>query len=692
MIAPAAAPADCSGARAAGTDDPGLGPDRPRRRRARPTRDLEDALPKAARRYLARELGWTPRPTPPVAVDEIRLAPSRLPEEARTAARRAARRGERPHRPRVAAAPGRRQELPGPAAPARGRRLRRPGRRRAARHHRRDGRPARRLQRARRRRRPLRRGHERGRRAGRHRPRRPAVGRRSTCRRMASVQALDVPSSLVTVGPGMRGPALEQALDREGLTFGHLPQSWEFATVGGYAATRSAGQNSTGVGRFDELVAGLTLATPSGVLELGHPPASAAGPDLLGLALGSEGTLGVITELTPAGAPQAGRPASYEGWSFRSWAAGLAALQQLAPARPAARHRPALRPRRDPRQPAHGRRHRRPGRCAARSGPAGTATAACSCSAGRGCPRSSGPGRSAAAALLRDGGAIRLGHKVGESWKSHRFQAPYLRDKLHGRRPAGGDPGDRGHLDGAAHRLRRRPPGPAGVADPRGTASAGHEPRLARLPDRRLAVRHRARRPRRRRCPSSSGSPPSGRRPTRCWPPAARSPTTTPSAPTTGPGWSARSGRSASRCCARSSSAWTRRASATPASCCPNSRAPQRLPGRSATRQAPARDRSQPGTSSTDLMARHRVPGCRSPSPTPSGCCSSRPSATRTWRRRRPVTPETRFLWFSMSKIVTATAAMALVDAGQLDLDAPVDSVVPGFRTRRAPARWSGNC
>ena len=54
----------------------------------------------------------------------------------------------------------------------------------------------------------------------------------------------------------MRGPALEEELAREGLTFGHLPQSWEFATLGGYAATRSAGQNSTGVGRFDDLVAG----------------------------------------------------------------------------------------------------------------------------------------------------------------------------------------------------------------------------------------------------------------------------------------------------------------------------------------------------------------------------------------------------------------------------------------------------
>src|SRR5207237_3277996 len=124
-------------------------------------------------------------------------------------------------------------------------------------------------------------------------------------------------------------PQLEEALGAQGLTLGHLPQSFEFATVGGYAATRSAGQQSTGIGRFDDLVAGLTLATPVGVLELGHAPASAAGPDLLGLALGSEGTLGVITELRLRVRPKP--PASaYEGWSFRTWPAGLAALQRLA--------------------------------------------------------------------------------------------------------------------------------------------------------------------------------------------------------------------------------------------------------------------------------------------------------------------------------------------------------------------------
>jgi alkyldihydroxyacetonephosphate synthase len=246
--------------------------------------------------------------------------------------------------------------------------------------------------------------------------------------RMASVQALDVPSSLVTVGPGMRGPALEQALDRQGLTSGHLPQSWEFATVGGYAATRSAGQNSTGVGRFDDLVAGLTLATPSGVLELGHPPASAAGPDLLGLALGSEGTLGVITEVTLRVRP---KPQSrvYEGWSFRSWAAGLAALQHLA------RHDllPDIVRLSDPDETranllmasGTGARLLR-GTLKTRGHGDG-----CLLVLGwEGLPTLVRARRSAASALLRDGGAIRLGNKVGESWKAHRFQGPYLRDKL----------------------------------------------------------------------------------------------------------------------------------------------------------------------------------------------------------------------------------------------------------------------
>jgi alkyldihydroxyacetonephosphate synthase len=247
-------------------------------------------------------------------------------------------------------------------------------------------------------------------------------------RRMSAVQALDVPSSLVTVGPGMRGPALEEALAPEGLTLGHLPQSWEFATLGGYAATRSAGQSSTGVGRFDDLVAGLTLATPSGVLELGSPPASAAGPDLLGLALGSEGTLGVITELRLRVRPRP-RTTRYEGWSFRSWAAGLATLQRLA------RHGllPDVVRLSDPdetranlRQATGTSARVLRGMLRARRHGAG-----CLLVVGwEGLPTIVRARRAAASSVLRDGGAVRLGSRVGQSWVRHRFAAPYLRDRL----------------------------------------------------------------------------------------------------------------------------------------------------------------------------------------------------------------------------------------------------------------------
>ncbi|WP_346621106.1 FAD-binding oxidoreductase [Blastococcus montanus] len=388
---------------------------------------LDAVLTKAARRHLTRELGWTPRSTPPVPVDEIRLSPSRLPEEVRSALadllgadnvrtdrgsrlRRAGgksyldllrrRAGDASDAPDAVVLPGTTEETAALLAlcSARGVVVV-----------------------------PFGGGTSVvGGLAGVDPDDRPTIA--VDLARMSSVRALDVPSSLVTVGPGMRGPALEEALAREGLAFGHLPQSWEFATLGGYAATRSAGQASTGVGRFDELVAGLTLATPTGVLELGHPPASAAGPDLLGLALGSEGSLGVITELTLRVRPKP--PASsYEGWSFRSWAAGLATLQRLA------RH--DLLPDVVRLSDADETRTN----LLMASGPGAKALrgslrarrhgAGCMLVVGwEGVPDLVRARTRAAASLLREGGAVRIGRRVGASWRKHRFDAPYLRDRL----------------------------------------------------------------------------------------------------------------------------------------------------------------------------------------------------------------------------------------------------------------------
>jgi alkyldihydroxyacetonephosphate synthase len=148
-------------------------------------------------------------------------------------------------------------------------------------------------------------------------------------RRMNALVSLDEVSRLAVVEPGLRGPEAEALLGARGYTIGHFPQSFEYATLGGFAATRSSGQASAGYGRFDELVVGMRVATPAGALELGRAPKSAAGPDLRQLVLGSEGTLGVITSLTVQLRPVP-EARVYEGWRFRSFGEGIQAVRALA--------------------------------------------------------------------------------------------------------------------------------------------------------------------------------------------------------------------------------------------------------------------------------------------------------------------------------------------------------------------------
>ena len=138
----------------------------------------------------------------------------------------------------------------------------------------------------------------------------------------------DRTSLTASVGAGLPGRSAEARLQGRGLTLGHYPQSFEFGSVGGYVATRSAGQSSTGYGRIDEMVVGLRCVAPAGTLEAKPVPATAAGPSLLQLLVGSEGAFGVITEATLAvrPLPEARR---YEGWSFRSFAEGCEAFRAM---------------------------------------------------------------------------------------------------------------------------------------------------------------------------------------------------------------------------------------------------------------------------------------------------------------------------------------------------------------------------
>ncbi|MCA2208908.1 FAD-binding oxidoreductase [Nocardia rosealba] len=147
-------------------------------------------------------------------------------------------------------------------------------------------------------------------------------------RRLDTLTDVDPVSGTATLGAGLTGPQAEKLLAAHGLSLGHFPQSFEFATIGGFAATRSSGQASAGYGRFDDMVQRLVVATPQGTLDLGRAPASAAGPDLRELFVGSEGTLGVITSVTVRVHPIP-ETTDYQAWSFPDFATGAAALRTV---------------------------------------------------------------------------------------------------------------------------------------------------------------------------------------------------------------------------------------------------------------------------------------------------------------------------------------------------------------------------
>lgn len=146
-------------------------------------------------------------------------------------------------------------------------------------------------------------------------------------RRFDSID-IDEVSHIATLGAGLRGPEADAALARRGLTLGHYPQSHQAATIGGYVATRSAGQSSTGYGRIDDMVIGTRLVTPAGVLDTGRAPASAVGPRLTDLVVGSEGALGIVTsaKLRVSIRPTTKRHSS---WAFSSFHDGAKAIREL---------------------------------------------------------------------------------------------------------------------------------------------------------------------------------------------------------------------------------------------------------------------------------------------------------------------------------------------------------------------------
>jgi alkyldihydroxyacetonephosphate synthase len=249
--------------------------------------------------------------------------------------------------------------------------------------------------------------------------------------RMADVIELDGESRTVSVGAGMRAPALERYLQARGLTLGHYPQSYEYVSLGGCAATRSAGQASTGYGRIEQMIIGLKLSAPSGEIALDAQPASAAGPSLRQLLIGSEGTLGVISELSLRVRP-APRERIFDGVFFTDFASGAQALRELIQSGAA----PGVARLSDEEETrmslalagtggAKGRLGRAylhargySGGCLAIFGYEGSDE------------RQTRARRERGLAIARERGGLAVGHSPGEAWLKGRFQAPYLRDEL----------------------------------------------------------------------------------------------------------------------------------------------------------------------------------------------------------------------------------------------------------------------
>ncbi|KAK9508901.1 hypothetical protein O3M35_006343 [Rhynocoris fuscipes] len=115
---------------------------------------------------------------------------------------------------------------------------------------------------------------------------------------MKAILWLDKSDLLVCCQCGIVGQDLELYLQKEGFTTGHEPDSYEFSTVGGWVATRASGMKKNVYGNIEDLLVSVTLVTPQGILyKQGLNPRQSTGPDFTHLILGSEGSLGVVTEV-----------------------------------------------------------------------------------------------------------------------------------------------------------------------------------------------------------------------------------------------------------------------------------------------------------------------------------------------------------------------------------------------------------
>ncbi len=147
--------------------------------------------------------------------------------------------------------------------------------------------------------------------------------------RLDQVLDIDGESRLARVQAGVFGPRLEEQLGVRGYTFGHFPDSFPHSTLGGWIATRSSGMQSDRYGDIADMVKGLRVVTPGGMLVTRAVPAASNGPSVRQMVLGSEGRLGIITEATVQ-VRRIPEQRTIVGYLFPAFADGLAAMRDLA--------------------------------------------------------------------------------------------------------------------------------------------------------------------------------------------------------------------------------------------------------------------------------------------------------------------------------------------------------------------------
>lgn len=241
---------------------------------------------------------------------------------------------------------------------------------------------------------------------------------------------LDHTSQLATFEAGVTGPELENQLNAHGYTLGHFPQSWELSTLGGWIATRSCGQQSYYYGRIENLFAGGHVETPIGPLPLPPLPASAAGPDIREMILGSEGRLGVITRAIVRVRPLPEMERFYAAF-FRDWVSGAAAVRAIGQSDIPVSMLRLSNPLETETTLALSGRARLVALADRVLHPLGYRTESCMLIYGfTGDRMTVGSARRRIRTILRSYGGLPVGSLAGEMWRKSRFRTPYMRNTL----------------------------------------------------------------------------------------------------------------------------------------------------------------------------------------------------------------------------------------------------------------------